>query len=139
MTTETYDKLVATAREIRLLSGINGLLGWDQDAFAPGGTIDVLREGLRDELQLRVRPDIRTARLLTSAAVAAWEEVAGIADPQEREDKRNALAGRFLPAVVAGREEGTRAAGQQPPPGAATLGDDLTRLLVESISDDLEA
>ena len=115
------------------------LLAWDGGAFAPGGLIDVLREGLMNRLELRVRPDIRTARLLTSAAVAAWEEVAGIADPQEREDKRNALAGRFLPAVVAGREEGTRAAGQQPPPGAATLGDDLTRLLVESISDDLEA
>jgi hypothetical protein len=41
--------------------------------------------------------------------------------------------------VVAGREEGTRAVGQQPPPGAATLRDDLTRLLVESIPDDLEA
>jgi len=116
-----------------------GLFSRDEGAFAPGGLIDVLRDGLLNRIELRVRPDIKTARLLTSAAVAAWETVAGIADPREREDKRSELAGRFLPAVVAGREEGTRAAGQPPPPGAAGLPDDLTRLLVESISDGREA
>lgn len=114
------------------------LLGWDRNAFAAGGTIDVLREGLRDQHQLRVRPDIRTARLLTSAAVSAWEEVAGIVDAQEREEQRGKLADRYLSAVMEGREEGTRAAGQQAPPGTATLPDDLTRLLVESIPDDWE-
>jgi hypothetical protein len=114
------------------------LLGWDGNAFAAGGTIDVLRKGLRDQHQLRVRPDIKTARQLTSAAVSAWEEVAGIADAHEREEQRAKLADRYLSAVAEGREEGTRAAGQQAPPGTATLPDDLTRLLVESIPDDWE-
>ncbi len=114
------------------------LLGWDQAAFAPGGTIEVLRDGLRNRFPLKVRPGIRTARLLTSAAVAAWEEVARIPDPGQREDSRNELAGRFLPAVVASREEGTRAADKQALPDTATLSDDLTRLLIESIPEDRE-
>ena len=114
------------------------LLGWDRAAFAPGGMIEVLRDGLRNRVPLRVRPRIATARLLTSAAVAAWQEVARIPDPRQREDSRNELAGRFLPAVVAGREEGTRAAGQQAVPGTATLSGDLTRLLIESIPEDRE-
>ena len=108
------------------------LLGWDSAAFAPRGTIWSLREGLRNRIPLRVRPGITTARLLTSAAVAAWEEVAGIADPRQREDSRSELAGRFLPAVADGREEGTRAAGRQAAPGTANLSADLTRLLIES-------
>jgi hypothetical protein len=114
------------------------LLGWDQAAFAPGGMIDALRGGLRNQIPLRVRPDIRTARLLTSAAVAAWEEVSRIADARQREDSRRELADRFLPAVVEGREEGTRAADQQAPPDTATLSDDLTRLLIESIPEERE-
>jgi hypothetical protein len=114
------------------------LLGWDPRAFAPGGTVYSWREGLRNRIPLKIRPGIRTARLLTSAAVAAWEEIASIADPRQREDSRSELADRFLPAVVAGREEGTRAAAGQAPPGTATLPDDLTRLLIESIPEDAE-
>lgn len=114
------------------------LLGWDPAAFALGGTIWSLREGLRARIPLRVRPGIRAARLLTSAAVAAWEEVAVIPDPRQREDSRIELADRFLPAVVDGREEGTRAVGQQAAPGTATLTADLTRLLIDSIPENAE-
>ena len=114
------------------------LLGWDLAAFAPGATIDSLRDGLRNRIPLRVRPGIRTARLLASAAVAAWEEIAGLPDPRQREDSRRELAGRFLPAVLDGREEGTRAAAGQGRPDAAQLSDDLTRLLIESIPEDTE-
>jgi hypothetical protein len=115
------------------------LLGWNPAAFAPGGTVASLRDGLRDRIPLLIKPGIRMARLLTSAAVAAWEEVAGIADPRQREDSRSELAGRFLPAVVRGREEGTRAAADQVLPGIATLPADLTRLLIESIPEDRKA
>lgn len=114
------------------------LLGWDPAAFAPGGTIWSLREGLRARIPLRVRPGIRTARMLTSAAVAAWEEVAAIPDPRQREDSRSELVGRFLPAVLDGREEGTRAAAGQARLGTATLQADLTRLLIDSIPEDAE-
>ena len=114
------------------------LLGWNPAAFAPGGMIWSLREGLRNRIPLRVRPEVKTARLLTSAAVAAWEEIADIPDPGQREESRNELADRFLPAVVHGREEGTRAAADQAQPGTATLPDDLTRLLIESIPEDGE-
>jgi len=114
------------------------LLGWDPAAFAPGGTIWSLREGLRARIPLRVRPGIRTARMLTSAAVAAWEEVAVIPDPRHREDSRSELADRFLPAVVDGREEGTRATAQQAALGTETLSADLTRLLIDSIPEDAE-
>ena len=114
------------------------LLGWDPAAFAPGGTIDSLRDGLRNRIPLRVRPGIRTARLLASAAVAAWEEIASIPDPRQREDSRRELADRFLPAVLDGREDGTRAAADQARPDTATLSDDLTRLLIESIPEDPE-
>ncbi|MFY9928202.1 MAG: hypothetical protein WAK82_09385 [Streptosporangiaceae bacterium] len=112
------------------------LLGWDPAAFAPGGTIDSLRDGLRDLIPLRIRPGIRTARLLTSAAVAAWEEIASMPDPRQREDSRCGLAGRFLPAVLDGREDGTRAAADQARPDTAALSDDLTRLLIESIPEE---
>ncbi len=114
------------------------LLGWDPAFFAPGGTIHNLRDGLRNRIPLRVRPGIRTARLLAAAAVAAWEEIAGIPDRKQREDSRAELAARFLPAVLDGREEGTRAAGDQGRPDTATLPDDLTRLLIESIPEDTE-
>jgi hypothetical protein len=114
------------------------LLGWDPAAFVPGGTVWSLREGLRARIPLRVRPGVRTARLLTSAAVAAWEEIAVIPDPRQREDSRIELADRFLPAVVDGREEGTRAVAQQAPPGTATLTADLTRLLIDSIPESAE-
>ena len=114
------------------------LFSWNPAAFAPGGAIQSLRDGLRNRIPLRVRPEIRTARLLASAAVAAWEEIANIPDPQQREDSRSELAGRFLAAVLAGREEGTRAVDGQAPPGTASLSDDLTRLLIESIPENME-
>jgi hypothetical protein len=109
------------------------LLGWDAGAFAVRGTITGMRDGLRNRAPLRVRPGIRTARQLTSAAVAAWEEIARMPDPRQREDSRIELAGRFLPAVIAGREEGTRATAGRAALGAAKLPVDLTRLLIESI------
>ena len=109
------------------------LLGWEPAAFAPGGTIDSLRDGLRNRIPLRVRPGVRTPRLLASAAVAAWEEIASIPDPRQREESRRELARRFLPAVLDGREDGTRAAADQARPDTTTLLDDLTRLLIESI------
>jgi len=114
------------------------LLGWDPAFFAPGGTIQNLRDGLRNRIPLRVKPGIRTARLLAAAAVAAWEEIASIPDRRQREDSRSELAGRFLPAVLDGREEGTRAAGDQARAETASLSDDLTRLLIESFPEDTE-
>jgi hypothetical protein len=114
------------------------LLGWDTGTFAPEGTVWALREGLRNRVPLRVRPEVRTARLLTAAAVAAWEEIADIADPGQREDSRSELADRFPLAVVQGREEGTRAAADQVPADTATLAADLTRLLLESFPEGAE-
>ncbi|MEZ0227181.1 MAG: carboxypeptidase M32 [Planctomycetota bacterium] len=35
MATETYDRLVAKAKEIKLLAGVSGLLGWDQETYMP--------------------------------------------------------------------------------------------------------
>src|SRR4051812_28341442 len=35
MATETYEKLVAKAKEIKLLAGVSGLLGWDQETYMP--------------------------------------------------------------------------------------------------------
>jgi len=115
------------------------LLGWDAGAFAVRGTIASMRDGLRHRAPLRVRPGVRTARQLTSAAVSAWEEIARMPDPRQREDSRSELADRFLLAVMAGREEGTRAAAGQAAPGAAKLPGDLTRLLIESIPEEAEA
>jgi len=136
--------LVAALTEAALADPLCGrgpfrsLLGWDPTAFTPGGTIQSLRDGLRNRIPLRVRPGVRTARLLASAAVAAWEEIASIPDPRQREDGRSELADLFLTAVLDGREEGTRAAAGQAPPGTATLSDDLTHLLIESIPEDVE-
>jgi hypothetical protein len=114
------------------------LLGWDAGTFAPEGTVWALREGLRNRVPLRVRPEVKTARLLTAAAVAAWEEIADIADPGQREDSRSELADRFPLTVVEGREEGTRAAADQVPADTATLAADLTRLLLESFPEGAE-
>src|SRR5262249_9348335 len=114
------------------------LLGWDPAAFAQGGTIWNLREGLRARIPLRVRPGSRTARLLTSAAVAAWGGVGVVPAERQRGDSRLELADRSRPAVVDGREEGTRAVAQQTPPGTMTLTAELTRQLIDSIPESAE-
>ena len=97
------------------------LFGWTA-AFAPGGTIDSLGRGSGTSISSG-SGRYRTARLLTSAAVAAWEEIASIPDPQQREESRSELADRFLPAVVNGREEGTRAADRPAAPGYREFAD----------------
>jgi hypothetical protein len=56
-------------------------------------------------------------------------------DPAEypREQQRQELAADFLPAVLRGREEGTRAVAADSQPDIAALADDLSRVLVESV------
>jgi hypothetical protein len=140
--TPPYAAVITALADAALADPLGGrgpfrsLLGWNPGAFAPGGTVWSLRDGLRNRIPLRVKPGIRTARLLTSAAVAAWEEVASIPDPAQREDSRGELASRFLPAVMDGREEGTRAAAGPAAADTAALSDDLTRLLIGSIPED---
>lgn len=112
------------------------LFGWDAAYFRPGGRVQHLRDGLRGRSTLLVRPGIRSARLLTAAAMAAWTEVAAIDDAGEREAQRKALAGRYFPAVLKGREEGTRAAAPSTRPDLSTLPSDLTRLLIEEIGEE---
>jgi hypothetical protein len=111
----------------------HNLFGWNPTYFAPSGQSWNFREGLRDRIPLTVKPGIRTARLLTSAAVAAWQEVAMIDDPDLREAERSALAERFFPAVKRGREEVTRATAADARPDITALPGDVTRLLIEEI------
>ena len=103
--------------------------------FAPEGTVwAACGKGCGTGCRSGSGRRVKTARLLTAAAVAAWEEIADIADPGQREDSRSELADRFPLTVVEGREKETRAAANQVPADTATLAADLTRLLLEVVS-----
>jgi hypothetical protein len=62
--------------------------------------------------------------------------VAAIDAADEREAQREALADRYFPAVLAGREEETRAAPADTGPDLSTLSAGLTRLLTEEIREE---
>jgi hypothetical protein len=111
------------------------LFDWDSSFYDPGGLVWGLCEGFRNRAPLVIDSGVRAPRLLTSAAVAAWQQVAAIEDPDVREEERSALAERFYPAVAAGREEITRDSSGAGPDVTALRGE-LTRLLVEGIRED---
>jgi carboxypeptidase Taq len=46
MTTDTYGSLVSKQREIKLLNGVSGLLGWDQETYMPHKAGEVRAEQL---------------------------------------------------------------------------------------------
>lgn len=112
------------------------LFDWQPSRFAPRGTAWNMREGLLGRAPLTVNPRLRSARLLTSAATAAWMEIATVEDPGQREENRMALARDYLSAVLRSREEGTRAVNAVDQPNIAALTDDLSRLLIESVPSD---
>lgn len=126
----------ALADRLAALGPFGRLFGWNATYFSPGGRVQHLRDGLRDRIPLLVRPDIRSARLLTAAAMSAWTEVAAIDDADQREVQRKALACRYFPAVQKGREGGTRAAPPDTGPDLSTLPADLTHLLIEEIREE---
>ena len=100
----------------------------------------VLHVGTMDIEAFRARAGQRSSLeghcLSVSLCPEAWEEIARLPDPRQRDDSRRELVGRFLPAVLDGREEGTRAVADRGRPDTATLSDDLTRLLIESIPEE---
>jgi hypothetical protein len=112
------------------------LFSWDASYFTPRGSVEYLRDGLRGRSELRVKRGIRSARLLTAAAMGAWTEVAAIENAADREAERQALSDRYFPAVLRGREEETRAEPPGTRPDLSTLPRDLTRLLVEKIREE---
>ncbi|HLZ60704.1 MAG TPA: hypothetical protein VKR06_27470, partial [Ktedonosporobacter sp.] len=57
-----------------------------------------------------LQPDLRAARLITSATLCAWAKIAQLPEEQERARQRKVLAKRALDMILLSREEGTRAA-----------------------------
>ena len=113
------------------------LCGWDaekhREMFRSGGTV----EGWRDSLvKTRVTRSpvnrVESARMIVSAALAAYEEVNS---KQEKDDERATtyatLASNTISAIRDNREAGTRAAGDFARRDPEGLGEELAALLMK--------
>jgi hypothetical protein len=127
---EVLASLASTA--VPAIGSLDRLFEWSPAAHLPGGRVSALRDGLLGRAPLHVQRSAVSPRLTTAAAVAAWDHVAGIPQPKDREEERAKLAERVPAAIVAGREEGTRAAERTAPIAVDRLVEDLSSLLSES-------
>jgi hypothetical protein len=124
-----------------LRHGTNGygsfqqLYAWTKDDFRPGGDAYGWTAVLAEAVPLIPDQRLAAARMTISGAVLAWNRVAAIPDPVERQDARDHLA-EVLPLIVAqNREEGVRAAEPTAEPDLDGLGQKLTHLLLAAVPD----
>lgn len=105
--------------------------------FAAGGTVDRWCAALQEAGQdLPYSNDLRAARLMAAAGLAAWSAFAAADDPQ-RAGRRLSLAGRTVESINLSHEPSKRA---EPAPGddATELGAEFARWLLASDASLLE-
>jgi hypothetical protein len=100
-----------------------------------GAPVDPARwvDGLRGRERLYPEQGTDVPREVIAAAVAAWDELAGLADADERKDEQEALAERVLDLVPRTREEGTRAAGPSATLDGRAAADRLAQALLADL------
>ncbi len=103
------------------------LVMFRREEFLADGPVEDWSRAFLQEQDRYIEHDLRTARLVTSATLGAWAEIAQLPTEQDRARLRQALAKRALEVIVQSREEGTRAA--KPVSEVANLGADLASLL----------
>lgn len=114
---------------------LSELVAFRPEEWGAGGLVDRWAKDLRGGEQRPPAKNIRSARLVAAASVAAWAAVMEEEDRTKRASQRAALAERTLNVIVANAEEGTRAAVKAAP---ADLGVDLARVLLEAPREVLE-
>jgi hypothetical protein len=109
------------------------LFGFGPSDFRPGGSVHKWARVLRTPGSLIREPFVRSGRVIACGAVAAWSEVAAIADAAEHEDARAMLRERLLHELTQDREaaEGaTRAAEPSAVPDPSFLLAEVRQLLL---------
>jgi hypothetical protein len=110
------------------------LYDWRKNDFAPHGDVATWTLRLRGQVPVLNNRARRTPRLIISAAIGAWVEVAAIGDATQREDQRKRLSESLLTALHANREEADRAAAAAAPE-VEGLGNQLTEKLLKGIQE----
>jgi hypothetical protein len=90
-------------------------LGWQASDFEPGGSIQDWTDRLRGRKSLTDKKHLDLPRLIASAGLAAWAEIADLPDAAQRADAKAVLVPRFLDAVTKSGPMGRRAAPKPPP------------------------
>ncbi len=82
----------------------------------PTGAVNVWFARMRDTQSVNAPPQLRSARLATTGAYAAWRRITAEPDASKRADARHALATRSRALIAACAPEGTREAHAGLPP-----------------------
>jgi len=109
------------------------LFAFDPSDFRPGGSVHQWARALRAPGSLVRKSSVPSSRLIACGAVAAWSEVAAIADAAEREDARAMLREALLHELIQDREavEGaTRAVEPSAVPNPSSLVTELRQLVL---------
>jgi hypothetical protein len=138
--TATSDVAVAPRIAVRALGHRLGGLGTFAELFAfapsdfrPGGSVDRWARALRAPDWFAREPLVRSSRVIACGAVAAWSEVAAIADAAEREDARAMLREALLHELIKDQEAvdgATRAVDPSAVPDPSQLVTELSRLVL---------
>jgi hypothetical protein len=91
------------------------------------------RRGLLGEADLGPIPSTEEPRRLISASMEAWRAVALMPDAGDRENARDAVAGRLLEVLPDCREDLTREAATAELPDAGALGEELSNALLRRL------
>jgi hypothetical protein len=106
--------------------------------FQPGGKVDDWADSLwNEQADLPVEEELRSARLMAGASLAAWTRLAAETDPDKRADKRLMLAERARASIANCRVSGTRA-GEEAAADIERVCDQFTDLLFRAGQQELE-
>jgi hypothetical protein len=111
------------------------LFAFDPSDFRPGGSVHRWARALRAPGSFVRESPVRSARVIACGGVAAWSEVAAIADAAEREDARAMLREALLHELIQDREDAggaTRAAEPSAVPDPSNLVTARSPILLES-------
>jgi hypothetical protein len=95
---------------------LTGLCSFRAQEHEPGGAVDRWRDLLADGGAIPPERNIRSSRLVTSGAVAAWADMIATDEKtaEQRVARRKALAARTVQAIKDNAEPGTRARVEAP-------------------------
>jgi hypothetical protein len=140
----------AMAESLGGLGTFKQFFGWDtvaanvppesQRYFEAGGIVDNWADGLIGRGPLIPNKSLSAARLLTCSGLKAWLQLAAENENAvSRTKASSALKENLLTMVEQSREEGRRAAEPYGVAEVSRLGEELTRLMIQTIHDSSEA
>lgn len=120
--------IAALGHRLGGLGSFAELFAFDPDDFRPGGSVARWARALRTPGSSVHESPVRSGRLIACGAVAAWSEVAVIADAAERKKARKMLQKAVLRELTHGRQEATEGATRAAEPSAVPGPGDLAEL-----------